>query len=62
MNKTIGLHAHKCDVCGAEFECTSTYIYKKSSRDRHSRNIYYCSYSCMREAEKEEEKNRSKPE
>ena len=51
--KTIGLHEHKCYVCGKVFECRVDYVYKKHT-NKAKGTEYYCSYSCMRKAEKGE--------
>jgi len=49
--KTIGLHEHVCYTCGKTFECRSEYAYKKYT-SRTQGTEYYCSYTCMRKAEK----------
>lgn len=50
--KTIGLHEHVCFTCGKTFECRADYVYKK--RVSKTKNPeYFCSYTCMRKAEKD---------
>lgn len=51
--KTIGLREHVCFVCGKTFECRGEYAYKKYT-SRTQGTEYYCSYTCMRKAEKGE--------
>ena len=60
MNKVFGLHKHKCVQCGNEFECTASYRYKKYNRKVDSGADYYCSYSCMRDAERERDERKKK--
>ena len=49
--KAFGLREHTCYICGKKFECNVNYVYKKYTT--RARGIeYYCSYTCMRKAEK----------
>lgn len=51
--KAFGLREHTCYICGKEFECNVNYVYKKYTT-RAKGIEYYCSYTCMRKAEKDE--------
>ena len=53
ISKTIGLHKHCCAVCGKVFESRIDYVYKKYT-SKSKGTDYYCSYTCMRKAEKDD--------
>ena len=57
MLKTIGLYKHRCRVCGKEFECRSSYAYKRGRNDNY---IWFCSWHCIREYDKRIEKKKAK--
>ena len=47
--RAMGLYPRKCVICGKEFETRPGYVYKKYNKREYD---YYCSYTCMRKAEK----------
>ena len=54
MNESVGLHPHKCYVCGKEFECRVEYTYRRYKKGAKGNTYdYFCSYTCMRKAQKE---------
>lgn len=57
-SEALGLHEHTCHTCGKNFECRTDYAYKKyTTRSRGTE--YYCSYTCMRKAERNEESKKA---
>lgn len=56
----FGLTEHKCPKCGKLYSRTAQHAWKDGT---NSKVVYFCSYHCMREAQKErEEKARQKKE
>ena len=54
MLKKFGRFEHTCARCGKEFECGAEYVYKRGGM-KSSASIYFCSWTCFREDEKEQE-------
>lgn len=44
-----------CPVCGREFDCLPNWAYKLKFR---AENIYYCRYTCMRQADEQHQQER----
>jgi len=59
LANALDLHRRKCNVCGKIFEASNQYVFK-TQRTRHRDSFdYYCSYSCLRAYEKEQEKKKN---
>ena len=48
----IGLYPHKCGECGKRFEARTEYAYKLHRFKTSDDFIWFCSYKCLREYEK----------
>ena len=54
VQKLMNLREHVCAQCGKTFECYKTSVFKKHRKGTSKATDYYCSYGCMRKAEKDE--------
>lgn len=59
MNETLGLYPRKCKTCGKHFESKREYGWKCRSKTYSTHCVYFCSYGCMREYEKQYMKQKS---
>lgn len=53
--ESFGLKEHECFLCGKKFECFPQYIYRRRP-SKPDRTVYFCSYTCMRKFDKEQER------
>lgn len=51
MREAFGYFPRKCKNCGKNFESRYEYAYKRN-REYGKGQYYFCSYSCMREYDK----------
>ena len=59
MRDPLSGYRHICPVCGKDFRVYAEWKYRRRSPEGRSRaKIYYCSWKCFRDAEKEAENGR----
>ena len=49
-DRILGLTERTCKICGKKFEAAPEYVYKR--KQGQGREIYFCSYTCMRTYDK----------
>ena len=58
MMIAFDLYPHKCNVCGKKFEAGTDWVFKEGRK--RQKYIWFCSYHCLREHQRKEEKKHGK--